>query len=32
MAWWRATSRCGGKIPSEEDLKVKFEERKNLGF
>lgn len=32
MAWWGATTRAGGKIPSEEDLKVKLEERKKFGF
>ncbi|KAK4767289.1 hypothetical protein SAY86_015039 [Trapa natans] len=32
MAWWCTTSQSGGKIPSEEDLKMKAEEKKMLGF
>ncbi|OVA05317.1 zinc finger protein [Macleaya cordata] len=32
MAWWCATLRGGGQMPSEEDLKMKFEEKKKLGF
>ncbi|KAK4801484.1 hypothetical protein SAY86_021971 [Trapa natans] len=32
MAWWCTTSRSGGKIPSEEDLKMKAGEKKMLGF
>ncbi|KAJ4722604.1 Zinc finger, CCHC-type [Melia azedarach] len=32
MAWWSATAKGGGKIPSEEDLRVKVEERKMLGM
>lgn len=32
MAWWSATAKSGGKIPSEEDLRVKVEERKMLGM
>ncbi|KAF8401818.1 hypothetical protein HHK36_012764 [Tetracentron sinense] len=32
MAWWCAISRCGGKLPSEEYLKNKLEERKKFGF
>ncbi|KAF8394324.1 hypothetical protein HHK36_020532 [Tetracentron sinense] len=31
-AWWCALSRGGGKLPSEEDLKMKLDERKKLGF
>ncbi|GFZ08773.1 zinc knuckle (CCHC-type) family protein [Actinidia rufa] len=32
MAWWCSTLRTGGKIPSEDYLKMKLEERKRLGF
>ncbi|KAI3442035.1 Plus3 domain-containing protein [Psidium guajava] len=32
MAWLRMTSRAGGKIPTEEDLRMKVEEKKRLGF
>ncbi|KAK9288319.1 hypothetical protein L1049_016770 [Liquidambar formosana] len=32
MAWWCATLKSGGKVPSEEDLRVKIEEREKLGF
>ncbi|KAG2728041.1 hypothetical protein I3843_01G182700 [Carya illinoinensis] len=32
MAWWCATSRDGGKIPSEEELRVKFKKKRMLGF
>ncbi|XAR57357.1 hypothetical protein NMG60_11025474 [Bertholletia excelsa] len=32
MAWWCTTMRSGGKLPSEDHLKLKFEERKRLGF
>ncbi|GLU08105.1 hypothetical protein SLE2022_250300 [Rubroshorea leprosula] len=32
MAWWRATMRSGDKIPSEEELRMKVEERRLLGF
>uniref|UniRef100_A0A5B7ARA4 Plus3 domain-containing protein n=1 Tax=Davidia involucrata TaxID=16924 RepID=A0A5B7ARA4_DAVIN len=32
MTWWCTTMRSGGKILSEDDLKLKFEERKRLGF
>ncbi|XP_057507079.1 uncharacterized protein LOC130790160 [Actinidia eriantha] len=32
MAWWCSTLRTGGKIPSEDYLKMKLEERKKLGF
>ncbi|KAA8527712.1 hypothetical protein F0562_035419 [Nyssa sinensis] len=31
MAWWCTTLRSGGKIPSEDDLKLKVEERKSFG-
>lgn len=32
MVWWCATLKSGGKIPSEEDLKIKLEVRKKLDF
>ncbi|KAI3984712.1 hypothetical protein MKX01_039329 [Papaver californicum] len=32
MAWWCATLRGGGKMPSEEDLKRKYEEKKKFEF
>ncbi|XP_048135135.1 uncharacterized protein LOC115726653 isoform X2 [Rhodamnia argentea] len=32
MAWLCMTSRAGGKIPTEEDLRMKVEEKKRLGF
>ena len=32
MAWWCATLKDGGKTPSEEDLRLKVEEMKMLGF
>ncbi|XP_041007724.1 uncharacterized protein LOC121252232 isoform X3 [Juglans microcarpa x Juglans regia] len=32
MAWWSATSRDGAKIPSEEELGVKFKKKRMLGF
>ncbi|KAJ4844596.1 hypothetical protein Tsubulata_011017 [Turnera subulata] len=32
MAWWSATLRTGGKIPSEEDLRLKLKDKKALGF
>ncbi|XP_031396206.1 uncharacterized protein LOC116207423 isoform X1 [Punica granatum] len=32
MAWWCIASRNGGKVLSEEDLKMKAEEKKMLGF
>ncbi|XP_022722977.1 uncharacterized protein LOC111280085 [Durio zibethinus] len=32
MAWWRATTRSGGKIPSEEELIMKVKEKRMLGF
>ncbi|XP_026449822.1 uncharacterized protein LOC113349988 isoform X1 [Papaver somniferum] len=32
MAWWCATLLGGGKMPPEEDLKMKFEERKKFEF
>lgn len=32
VAWLCMTSRAGGKIPSEEDLRMKVEEKKRLGF
>ncbi|XP_058001127.1 uncharacterized protein LOC110673214 isoform X2 [Hevea brasiliensis] len=32
VAWWAATSRSGGKLPSKEDLRLKVEEKKMLGF
>ncbi|EOY05910.1 hypothetical protein QUC31_016535 [Theobroma cacao] len=32
MAWWSATTRSGGKIPSEEELTSKVKERRMLGF
>ncbi|KAJ6318699.1 hypothetical protein OIU76_014121 [Salix suchowensis] len=32
MTWWRATLKDGGKIPSEEDLRLKVKEMKILGF
>ncbi|GMP77293.1 hypothetical protein CsSME_00033603 [Camellia sinensis var. sinensis] len=32
MAWWCAMMRSGGKIPTEDYLKSKFEERKRFGF
>ncbi|XP_061974478.1 uncharacterized protein LOC133696324 isoform X2 [Populus nigra] len=31
MAWWRATLKGGGNIPSEEDLRLKAKEMKMLG-
>ncbi|XVE81760.1 hypothetical protein DITRI_Ditri15bG0091500 [Diplodiscus trichospermus] len=31
-AWLRATTRSGGKIPSEEELTIKVKERRMLGF
>lgn len=31
MAWWRATLKGGGNIPSEEDLRMKAKEMKMLG-
>jgi len=31
MAWWRATLKGGGNIPSEEDLRMKAKEMKKLG-
>uniref|UniRef100_A0A1D1Y9F6 RNA polymerase-associated protein RTF1 n=2 Tax=Anthurium amnicola TaxID=1678845 RepID=A0A1D1Y9F6_9ARAE len=31
-AWWSATLRRGGKLPSEKDLDKKLQERKNLDF
>ncbi|KAK2647191.1 hypothetical protein Ddye_022386 [Dipteronia dyeriana] len=32
MAWWSATAKSGSKIPSEEDLILKMNERKMLGL
>ncbi|XP_010278116.1 PREDICTED: uncharacterized protein LOC104612413 isoform X1 [Nelumbo nucifera] len=32
MAWWCTISRSTRKLPSEEDLKMKLEERKKFGF
>ncbi|KAF8021010.1 hypothetical protein BT93_G1425 [Corymbia citriodora subsp. variegata] len=32
MTWFCMTSQAGGKIPSEEDLRMKVEEKKRLGF
>ncbi|KAJ6689295.1 hypothetical protein OIU85_005674 [Salix viminalis] len=32
MSWWRATLKDGGRIPSEEDLRLKVKEMKILGF
>ncbi|OMO54771.1 Zinc finger, CCHC-type [Corchorus capsularis] len=32
IAWWRATTRSGGKIPSEQELSMKVKERRMLGF
>ncbi|XP_056176774.1 uncharacterized protein LOC115677660 isoform X3 [Syzygium oleosum] len=32
MAWLCMTSRAGGKIPTEENLRMKVEEKKRLGF
>ncbi|XP_057957119.1 uncharacterized protein LOC131150429 isoform X2 [Malania oleifera] len=32
MAWWCSALKAGGKVPSEEDLKLKLEERKKLGL
>ncbi|XP_042515091.1 uncharacterized protein LOC122089426 isoform X2 [Macadamia integrifolia] len=32
FGWWFAMSKAGGKLPSVEDLKMKLEERENLGF
>ncbi|VFQ85381.1 unnamed protein product [Cuscuta campestris] len=32
MTWWCKTSESGGKIPSEDELKIKVEERLKLGF
>ncbi|XP_043693553.1 uncharacterized protein LOC122644024 isoform X2 [Telopea speciosissima] len=32
LGWWSAMSKAGGKLPSVDDLKMKLEERENLGF
>ncbi|XP_021640426.1 uncharacterized protein LOC110635415 isoform X2 [Hevea brasiliensis] len=32
VAWWSATSRSGGNLPSKEELRLKAEEKKMLGF
>ncbi|KAG8658631.1 uncharacterized protein LOC110611301 isoform X2 [Manihot esculenta] len=32
VAWWSATSRSGHKLPSKEELRLKVEEKKMLGF
>ncbi|KAE9455405.1 hypothetical protein C3L33_12697, partial [Rhododendron williamsianum] len=32
MAWWCATQKSGGKVPSEDHLRSKLQERKMLGF
>lgn len=32
MAWWSITSRDSGKIPAEEDLRLKVKEKRMLGF
>ncbi|XP_010522494.1 PREDICTED: uncharacterized protein LOC104801095 isoform X2 [Tarenaya hassleriana] len=31
-AWWRATAKNGGSVPSEEELRRKIRQRKMLGF
>lgn len=32
MAWWSATAKSGNNTPSEEELRIKLEERKMLGL
>nr|GMD59724.1 Zinc finger, CCHC-type domain containing protein [Ipomoea batatas] len=32
LAWWSRTSESGGKVPSEDELRLKLEERTKLGF